>query len=738
MKRLVATAAIGLGASLLVLAVLITGVLAPLEGWAVDVMQRLRGPRPADPRIVVCAIDGGSIDRYGRWPWPRTRIASLVDRLSAAGARTIAFDVVFSEPSRYGPGFDLRSEDLALAEAMERSRGTVLSFFFETSVVRSDPSGRPADLRFRADPDNLLPATFDVVFGAAESFPLPEYPKAEPNLNLFARAAASQGFTTNRREAGVSRRQGLAARFGGAVYPALPLRAVAHFQGVELALERHRGLPRVLLGERPVEVDGTGRLWLSYPGPADSFDVIPVHEVLDGERSPEQLSELFADKLVFVGATETGIGDFTATPFGTEIPGVLVQAAVADNLLSGEFLKEAGVPRTVSFAALLLLGLLVAFLVAAVERHLVGSLVAIALVAGWPVLCFGAFLLRGWHLELVAPAGAGLLALVASLRYQVGTVDARARFIRRTFERYVSQAVVEEMLRHPERVRLGGERRELTVLFSDIRGFTSISERLAPEEVAALINGFFTPMTRVVLEQGGTLDKYMGDALMAFFGAPVTQEDHAVRACRAALAMRAELERLNLVWRKDGRLPEGVDVGLGIGLNSGPMSVGNMGSEQVFDYTVLGDDVNLGSRVEGLNKLFGTEILVTGATVEAALAAGPEGPSGAGPASGFLFRELDRVRVKGKTEPVTLFELLAELPAPAALEERARRYAEALALYRAGRFAEAAEAFEAVDRLARRAGRGDPPAVLLADRCRRLLMEPPPPGWEPVETLTSK
>jgi adenylate cyclase len=421
---------------------------------------------------------------------------------------------------------------------------------------------------------------------------------------------------------------------------------------------------------------------------------------------------------------------------------VLVQATVADNLLSGRFLKEAGAPRALSFLALLLLGPLVAFLVAAVERHLVGSLVAIALVAGWPVLCFAAFALRGWHLEMLAPAAAGLLALVVSLRYQVGSVDARARFIRRTFERYVSQAVVEEMLRHPERVRLGGERRELTVLFSDIRGFTSISERLAPEEVAALINGFFTPMTRVVLEQGGTLDKYMGDALMAFFGAPVAQEDHAVRACRAALAMGGELRRLNAEWRRDGRLPEDVSVGLGIGLNSGPMSVGNMGSEQVFDYTVLGDNVNLGSRVEGLNKLYGTEILVTGGTVEAVRRA--EAHPGVGSVPGFLFRELDRVRVKGKTEPVDLYELLAERPAPAAFEERARRFEEALALYRARRFAEAAAAFEALDVWTRRVtpsarpANGDPPSRLLAERCRRLAADPPPPGWEPVETLTSK
>jgi len=718
--------AIGAGASLLSLGLLWAGVPAPAEGLAVDLMQRLRGPRPVDSRIVVCAIDRDSVDRYGRWPWPRTRIAELVDRLSAAGAQAIAFDVVFSEPSRVQqahdgePGFDLRGEDRALAAAMERAGNVVLAFFFEREAPSPDVEpGGPAVEPLRGAPDNVLAVPFDRVFGPAEEMPVPTYPSVEPNLDLFAHAAASQGFITNQRESGVSRRQGLAARFRGAVFPALPLRAVATFEGLDLTLTRDGVLPQVLLGERPVETDGTGRLWLSWPGPAASFSVVPIHQVLDGTVGAEAL----AGKLVFVGATESGIGDFTATPFGPEVPGVLVQAATADNLLSGRFLKEAGAPRLLSLLALCLLGPLAAFLVAAVENRWLGSAAAIALVLlGWPVLCYFAFVTRGWHLEIVSPFLAGGLALLGSFGVQVGIIDARARFIRKTFEHFVSQAVVDEMLRHPERVRLGGERREMTVLFCDIRGFTSISERLDSEALTELLNRFFTPMTRLVLEAGGTLDKYMGDALMAFFGAPVAQADHAARACRTALAMEAELRRLNEEWRAEGRLPEGASLGIGIGLNSGPMSVGNMGSEQVFDYTVIGDNVNLGSRVEGLNKLYGTEILTTGATIEAA------GP-------GFLARELDRVRVKGKTEAVAIFELLAEVPAPADDEERVRAYGAALALYRGRRFAEAEAAFRALDGTD---PEGDPPAAALAARCHRLESHGVAADWEPVETLTSK
>jgi adenylate cyclase len=261
----------------------------------------------------------------------------------------------------------------------------------------------------------------------------------------------------------------------------------------------------------------------------------------------------------------------------------------------------------------------------------------------------------------------------------------------------------------------------MTVLFSDIRGFTTLAEGLAPDAVVRLLNEFFTPMTRLVLAEGGTLDKYMGDALMAFFGAPVRQDDHAGRACAAALAMRDELVRLNRHWRGAGRLGEEQSVGIGIGLNSGLMAVGNMGSDEIFDYTVIGDNVNLGSRVEGLNKMYGTEILVTGATVEAA-------------GADFLFREIDRVRVKGKTEAVALYELVSSRPATPADLERADLYARALAAYRSRRFNEALETFDEI--LA--AHPGDGPAGILRARCRRYRFDTPPPDWDAVETLTSK
>jgi adenylate cyclase len=713
-----ATVAIGLLASFGGAALVISGVSAPVEAVLVDRLQRLRGERAADPRVALVEIDAQSLDRYGQWPWPRTRIGELVRAIGVAGASTIALDVVFSEPSRSGPGFDLRVEDEQLAAAFGEAEDVILSFLLRETAPSEPPAGAQSDdARFRADPANVETARVDVVIEPPDGFPLREFPAVTPNLNLFAAAAAGQGFTTAERQGGVARHLPLIARYRGEVYPSLPLRTVQRYLGDSLEVTADaRGLPAVRLPVGDIVADGRGRLWLDYPGPSRFLKTLSAVDVLEGKAPPDA----FRDALVFVGASAAGLGDTSATPFGVEIPGVEVHAVVAENLLSGRYLRDGGAPRFVSFVGLLLLGPAVALLVALVERHWVGSLLAGSVTLAWAVLAFWAVVGPGWHLELAAPLLAGGLALTGALRYQVGVVDARARQIRSIFTHYVSTDVVDEMLRDPQRVQLGGERKELTVLFSDIRGFTSISERLAPDALTSLVNRIFTPLTRRVIDQGGTLDKYMGDALMAFFGAPAARPDHAARACRAALGMIDELAGLNDVFHREGLLPKETVLRLGVGLNSGHMVVGNMGSDDVFAYTVLGDAVNLGSRLEGCNKLYGTAILVSEAT---AAAAGHDA---------FLFREVDRVRVKGREQAVAVFELLAGRPAAPALEERARRYAEALAAYRERKFGDAAVAFE---RLARE---GDAPSAVLALRAASLAESPPDPAWEPVEMLVGK
>jgi adenylate cyclase len=703
--RLVALG-LGLAAALLALVVLVTRALAPYEQLAMDGLMRLRGPVAPDPRVVLCLIDADSIDRYGRFPWRRERIATLIDRLSAGGAKVIALDLLFSEPAA-------PAEDRALEEAIARSGRVVLGYFFR----RRQPRVAPV-FAAQVHADNILASTVDQVAAPAAEFPIQERPAVEPNLDRFAAAAASQGFFNQDHETGVLRHYRLLTRHAGDVYPALALRAAQRFAGEPLALglDRRR-LPRITLGGRPVRADEYGGLWIDYRGPAGTYAVVPAMDVLEGRAA----AGAFRGRLVLVGVSEVGVGDLHDTPFGAGVPGVEIHATVADALLNGRYIRDGAVQVLVSLLALLLMGPLTALAVVAGARYLYGFLTAAALLLAWPLVCYAAFAGAGWHLQVLAPLGAAAAALVLGLTYRVGFVESTARQIKRTFQRFVSQAVVEEMLRRPELVKLGGERREMTVLFCDVRGFTSISEGRDPQWVVQLLNEFFTPMTRLVLAHGGTLDKYMGDALMAFFGAPVPHPDHAARACRAADAMRAELVRLNAVWHAAGHFEPGKSLGIGIGLNSGEMSVGNMGSEEIFDYTVIGDAVNLGSRVEGLNRLYGTEVIATEFTVRAAAG------------DGLLFRELDRVRVKGKRVPVAIYEVVGELPAAAAKVPLVAAFGRGLAAYRARDFAAAAAIFADLA-----AGGGDAPAEELRDRCRELELDPPPDDWEAVENLTAK
>ncbi|HSF38385.1 MAG TPA: adenylate/guanylate cyclase domain-containing protein [Thermoanaerobaculia bacterium] len=696
--------ALGLGLAAALLALLLQGWLRPVELVATDLLMRLRGPQPADPRITIVDIDETGIDGVGRWPWRRIHMARLIDRLKADGARVIALDAVFSEPSLHDADADLSGDDRALAESIRRAGNVVLGYFFRQQAGSPPPPGA------------LAGAAFNAVFEPPEGIPIPRRRGVEANLPLFARAAAAQGFFSHEREGGVLRHYSLAVRHGGGAYPPLALRAAGLFLGQsELTLASQSGVAVIEIAGRAVHANERGELWVNYRGPRKTYPTVSAAHVLNGTFQPGT----FRDRLVLVGLSESGLADLQASPFG-EMPGVEVHANVADDLLNGTYIRDTGMLAGLSLAALVLLALAVALLVLRTERHLTGALLAAALVLAWPVLAYWAFVTAGWHLQAVSPVLAGSLALVGSLRYRVATEEARAQRIKQTFQHYVSGAVVDEMLRHPERVKLGGERRQMTVLFSDIRGFTSISETLDPEALVQLLNELFTPMTRIVLDHGGTLDKYMGDALMAFFGAPLNQPDHAARACRATLAMRDELVRLNAGWHATGKLPPHLTLGIGIGLNSGEMSVGNVGSEAVFGYTVIGDNVNLGSRIEGLNKDYGTQILVSESTREAA-------------GDGLLFRELDWVRVKGKLQPVGLHELLATLPAAADDTERAETFARGLALYRAQSFVAAAETFAALaDRL------GDGPAKAFLERCRHYQEDPPPADWDGVEVRKTK
>ena len=451
---------------------------------------------------------------------------------------------------------------------------------------------------------------------------------------------------------------------------------------------------------------------VNHEGPERVFPVLSFADVVEGSFDRERV----AGKAVLVGVTLLGNFDQRVTPFSTFEPGVFIHASMLSNLLKGEFLTR---PSGLMFVELLFI--LAAALGLAFVLPRVGfrwKLVSIAITAGAWCVADQLMFARGLQLATLLPLANVFVTSFVVIFLGYLSADSERQKLAQAFQYRVGPKVMQAMLANPERFKQGGERRELTVLFSDIRGFTSIAERMAPEELTRFINEYLTPMTDLVFETDGTLDKYIGDAVMAFWGAPVDQEDHAVRACTAALKMLERLDALKREWRAMGR----PDFDIGVGINSGPMSVGFMGSKIRGDYTVMGDAVNLASRLEGTNKEYETRVLLGEATWDLVKD------------RGFTARRLGAVRVKGKRRPVRIYELRAFGEPEGKDREAISRFETALDLYAERRFTEAEAAFREV--LVQ--WPEDPPALRYLEELERFRQEPPGAAWDGVYTATSK
>jgi len=420
---------------------------------------------------------------------------------------------------------------------------------------------------------------------------------------------------------------------------------------------------------------------------------------------------------VVIRNTTVGLHDMRPTPFSPTFPGVELHCVVMENIVQQHFLQRSDrISPLYDIGAVF--GMAAVFLLAAsFLRGLVLACVVAGLLGGYVVLTHYVFLMQGLWLNHIYPILGLVIAYLGTSVHRYVREEREKRKVRQTFSLYVPKSVVEEMLAHPERLRLGGEKKELTVLFSDIRGFTTLSEQLSPEELVPQLNEYLTRMTQVVFDHGGTLDKYIGDAVMAIFGAPLTQDDHAHRACLTALDMVKALRNLQKEWEEKGQPV----LKIGIGVNTGLMMVGNMGSERRFDYTVLGDNVNLASRLEGLTKMYGVTAVVSETTWQAAR-------------KGLVGRELDVVRVKGKQNPVAIYELLERQENGGSCQEPLAVYEEALKKYRQKEWQEALVLFRKVESY----WPDDPPSVMYEKRCAELVELCPGDEWSCVTVLDTK
>jgi len=647
-------------------------------------------PQEADSSIILILLDGGSMDQLP-WPVPRQLYSDILGLLQDWGARAVAFDILFDLPSVYSA-----SEDSIFGTVA--SKGNTA---FVMALLQREGSEIP---------DNAI---LDV---SIESAALDSAWFCTPPNMKIASGASILGSTSDRQDPdGVFRSVRLLYATPHGIAPSLPV-ALAW-----LALDRpvlSVDGDRFTIGDNILRTTGNCRLQLRYHGPAGTYTSLPLADITaslnaraTGQPSPVD-STVFEDAVVLIGYAAPALYDLKPTPYSPQCPGVEMIATAVDNIMNGNYITR--YPLWVSILTALAVSLISAIFLSAVRRIPVGALLA-ALPTFFLLLISLLLFRHGIWFETVWPASSGILTILAGGIFLFSSENRRKQEIRTAFSQYLSPDVVAQVTEHPETLVLGGDKRYMTSFFSDIRGFTGFSEKLAPEVLVSLLNRYLTAMTDIILETDGTVDKFEGDAIIAFWGAPLKLEDHAVRACSAALrCQRAHID-MNRQFTLEG-YPE---IHTRIGLSTGNMVVGNMGSSRRFDYTAIGSAVNLGSRLEGANKVYDTSIMVQEDTF-----------SNAG--ENFVFRELDTIRVVGQQKPVTVYELIC-MPDEMTddLETRLKRYSEALKLYRIGDFIKAAELFSAA---------GDSTSLIMAERCMKMAEDTSlePGKWDGVFNLSSK
>ena len=728
-----------------------------IELKSLDTLFKSRGPRPADPRIVIVGIDEKTLRKVGAWPIPRDAYAKLVDKLHNDGAKVVAFDISFPTPEKnsavdalekleaeVGSGDPRLAEkiraieassdnDKILADSIKRAGNVVLGHaFLDPESAATIPKQQQEDYY-----NILWGQPFSQVYpvGGGKFNITDQFYKAGgkvavsvfPNVSLLAGAAKSYGFYDALLDSdGTIRNSDLLLWYKDRdFFTPLSVHAVTAFEDIpdqdQKAYIAITGVDRIELGRHTIHTTRNGTALINFVGGYHSYPQYSMADVIDGNLP----APTFKNKIVFVGATAKGIGDLRTTPFQTqdqEYMGVEINANVADNILHTDepnrtFVHRGFIQELIDVCFIVFFGLAMSWVFSNLKPLNATASMVVALTIFLAIVAFS-FAHFGMWLYVIVPVTTLLIDYGAITSYRMIFEEREKRKVRKTFERYVPPGVISLIEKDPQKYfKPGGETREMTIMFSDIRSFTTICEGMTADELVLLLNEYLGAMTEVLFQNWGTLDKYIGDALMAFWGSPYPQEDHAIRGCACALGMSKRLEELNRQWEAKGKKR----LEIGIGVNTGPVNVGNMGCDIRFSWTVMGDHVNLASRLEGANKAYHTTRIVSEYTYAYAQ-------------EHFLFRPLDRIRVKGKLKPVYIYELLGYPEERAAYEDLIHRWTDAQEAYFRQSWDEAAQKFE--DLLSHYPDDG--PSFAFLKRCHGFRSQAPEDGWDGVYIAKEK
>jgi adenylate cyclase len=673
-----------------------------------------------DDRMVLAAIDDHSLNKIGRWPWTRTKHAQLIDKLGTFGAKIIAFDVFYSEPEM---ACNAESPDNVLAASIKKFQatpGNKVMLPYSVDVKESEKVDE--ENYFKDVPDQLLNFVLDTKQAQGANlqpnlvgkkvYPIPILANSDVALSHIEADADSDG---------VYRHYRLVTNVESIYFPSFALQAYQLYTGDKSSIEipsSESGILKVKKGSASLNYNGETKVrWL---GGLDHFPVVSTFDIFNAKDGDAHMTEIFKNKIVFIASTAFGAHDLRNTPVDSALPGVVFHMNMLHMLLDGKFFVSDNESTKYSWI-LLIVGSMTIIGTMLLGNAILDFVVVNAIIIGFLYLDTYYFIPRGYDLRLFFCLFSVVLCYSWSTFLHFYQSNKEKKKIKGTFSRYLAPSIVNDLLKNPDKVRLGGEKKNITVFFSDVRDFTSISEKLTPEQLTICLNKYMTMMTDTLFEHQGTLDKYIGDAMVAYWGAPVDLENHPYWAVKGAIQMIERLPAINEEFKKEG-FPTFKH---GIGLNTGECSVGNMGSNQIFSYTALGDNMNLGARLESLCKYYGVQLNISEYTKNAIP---PE------LAREFIFRTLDKVKVKGKENAVTIYEVLHPTHMLyndlAALE----RYELSFQYYLNQKFAEAAALLKELHELY--------PEDKSFERMLRICMDflevPPPPGWDGTYTHLSK